>query len=1085
VTVRRGVLALLVTSACSFAPRPPPAPPRTPAPGPAIATRTLANGLRVVVVTDPHATDVQVTTQYQVGAVDDLRRYGLAHLVEHLMYQQILDGEPVFTRLEDRATYFNAATSMDTTTYVARAPAHELDLLLSIEAVRLEQRCATITAQAFEREREVVINELRQRDDASEVFRALYAALYPAGHPYLRDIGGTLDSVGAATLEDACAFMDAHYTPERAVLVLTGDLPAPAVDAALAQLAAGIARRAGAPATTIAPFPPVPRYSEVPVAIDDDVFVLAWQLPLDPELQTKVRAVAAALPRLVDAEIAGSVVSVELGDRGAPFFALAVVPGDGETYQQAAEGARRAVESLPAIFQTASPTDFDDVVFDRIRQGAIYNLYSSLDGGTDRDSYLAAHVFAGRDPAAALAADLRALRALTRQEGAWIATTYLTSNSATGLTLRASAARKRGTPLTLRAPIHDMGPRRKPPDPALARAPAADDPAPAPAVPRTRVLANGLRVVLLPATTASPVFDARLIFRAGTANEPAGRRGIALLAAHTLTWDLRYLGDLVAFARAGGMRDTDVGTDRTTFSVQGLDTSLDVVLAGLRRWVREGTYDDSAATFVTAMRRAGKRVDDDGPLTDAWRAALFGPDHPYVRAGIVRHADVAVTLADVAGFRAASYTPDNATLVVTGQFDPALADRWIDFLFADWQGRATATTAVESAPQPLSIARADDIAMVQVRVAIPATGADRARALVAAAMLDEITDDVRHRLGASYTLDAELVEARQASFFAIAGWVDATRTAEAIQLIRDRLRELATDPDAAARAFVIARGHVLARLRARAASAGGLAARVEKDVELAREPMSGRATAAAVQALTIAEMTETLAGLDLARATMMMNGPAAQVDRAYAVLGRTPTYVPPATATTGGPGTTPPAFAAPEQRVRPADVEPALTVRARPLVMVSFVLGGSGAVFGEGDADSDLVPSGVSFALGAGWRFARYRAIGGLVTLSRLTDRVDADSELELMPINLAAVFHNDTQGDVWFEVFAGVHFERMGLTGFMPEWRDAAPVLGVQLGHDTVKLGDNMFGPAVRFESTVLGDTKYTSLSLALGFRR
>ena len=1077
------LLTCVMTAACSFAPRPPPAPPRTPAPGPAIATRTLANGLRVVVVTDPHATDVQVTAQYQVGAIDDLRRYGLAHLVEHLMYQQVLDGEPVFTRLEDRATFFNAMTSLDTTTYVARAPAHELDLLLSIEIVRLEQRCTTITAQAFEREREVVINELRQRDQATTVFRALYAAIYPAGHPYLREIGGTLDSVGTMTLEDACAFMDTHYSPDRVVLVVTGNFTAPAVDAALAKLAAGIARRPVAAPTVIAPFPPVPHYSEVPVAIDDDVFVLAWQLPLDPELQAKVRAIAAALPRMVDTEIEGNVVSVELGDRGAPFFALAVIPGEGETYRQAADGTRRAVESLPGIFQSSSPTAFDAVIFDRIKQGAIYNLYSSLDGGLDRDARLASHVAAGRDPAAALATELRALRALTREEGAWIAATFLTSNSATGLTLKATAAVKSGEPLALRAPIHDMGPRRKPPDPVLARTPAAADPAPAPAAPRTRVLPNGLRVVLLPATTTAPVFDARLIFRTGTASEPADRRGVALLAANTLTWDLRYLDDLVAFVRAGGMRDADVSTDRTTFSVQGLDTSLDVVLAGLRRWVREGTYDDSTATYVTAMRRAAKRVDDAGPLTDAWRAALFGPAHPYVRAGIVRHADAALTLADVARFRAASYTPDNATLVVTGQFDPALADRWIDFLFADWRGRAAPSAAVAGAPQPASIARAEDVGMIQLRVAIPAGATARPRELVAAAMLDEITDDVRHRLGASYTLDAELVETHQASFFAIVGWVDATRAAEAVTLIRDRLRELATDGDAAARAFVIARGHVAARLRARAASAAGLAGRVEQDIELAREPLSGPATARAVEALTIAEMTETIAGLDLARATVMMSGPAPEVDRAFAVLGRTPAYVPAATASVGGPGTTAPAFAAPEQRVRPTDVQPALTTRPYPRWMLSVVPGYSGALLDH--EPTTPVPDGFSLAVSIGVRPGPRQALGAFLSIARLTDTLDEpfapDRQIEVIPINVGAMLSVEVLRQQWAQLFIGLHLDR--LNDPMPRWREGA-LFGFQVGHDFTS-GAHRVGLALRLESMIVSDETYIAGSIGISYRR
>src|SRR6185312_13238573 len=94
-------------------PRPPNAPARDPDLRLAISTRTLDNGLRVVVVRDPTATDVQVTMRYAVGASSDGPTPGIAHLVEHLMFQQDLGRQPVFARLEDLTTYFNAGTTFD------------------------------------------------------------------------------------------------------------------------------------------------------------------------------------------------------------------------------------------------------------------------------------------------------------------------------------------------------------------------------------------------------------------------------------------------------------------------------------------------------------------------------------------------------------------------------------------------------------------------------------------------------------------------------------------------------------------------------------------------------------------------------------------------------------------------------------------------------------------------------------------------------------------------------------------------------------------------------------------------------------
>ena len=75
----------VVISACH--PRPPPAPVRETKLGLAIEHFELGNGLKVVLVEDPRATEVQVTMRYRVGGINDpAGQEGLAHLVEQLMF---------------------------------------------------------------------------------------------------------------------------------------------------------------------------------------------------------------------------------------------------------------------------------------------------------------------------------------------------------------------------------------------------------------------------------------------------------------------------------------------------------------------------------------------------------------------------------------------------------------------------------------------------------------------------------------------------------------------------------------------------------------------------------------------------------------------------------------------------------------------------------------------------------------------------------------------------------------------------------------------------------------------------------------
>ncbi|HEU4726726.1 MAG TPA: insulinase family protein [Kofleriaceae bacterium] len=1075
--------------ACAVVPRPPPAPPARTRLGLAISSTTLANGLRVIVVKDPTAAGVQVTARYQVGSVDDQQHPGMAHLIEHLMFQQVLDGQPVFAQLEDVATSFNAVTTLDATTYVARAPGAALDKLLAIETARLELRCRTITDLAFAHEREVVLNEVKQRDQATEVFAALHGALYPEGHPYRQAVGGTVKTVSAITREQACRFADAYYAPDNVVLVISGNLAERQLAAALEGLGARIARRTAAAPAPIPSATVRPQHVEVRAPIDDDLLVLAWPLPLEPDLQARVRAIGAALPNLVDGEIKGQVEAVEFGDRRAPMLGLAVLPGEGETFQQAIDGTRRGIAKLPRVFRASGPENADEIVFDRVQQSAIYHVYASLEDGSERDVRLAGYLLSGRDPGAALAAELRGLRGMSREDGSSLAARYLDAATPTMVTLRASPGKKRGDGLKLRAPIHDLGPRRTSPDPARAHRPADATIARELAGMTTRVLRNGLHVVLLPLTNV-PTFEARLVFRSGTASEPADQRGVALLAAHTLTWDLHYLNDLFPFARAGGMRDTDVGTDRTSFSVQGLDMHLDVVLAGLRRWVWDGTYDDSAASYVNAMRHAAKRERDQGALTDAWRAALFGQRHPYVQAGIIRHANSALTLDDAERFREAHYTPDNATLVIAGRFDPALADRWIDYLFAGWRGHAEPSPSVPPAPQPASIASVEDVAMLQLRIALPVGGAGRPQQLIAAAMLNEIAHDVRYRLGASYAFDAQLAETRLASYYVMSGWIDAPRAAAAVKLVRDRIQELRTDPRAAAPAFVTARDHALTQLRSHVGSARSLADRVERDVEMARDPMSDVRTAGAVQAVTLDDMTATLAELDLARAAVLMNGPAAELKAAFDVLGRQPVYLQaagPRLDREPAPAAAPAAFASAEQRVRVSELQASLTEQPpfpqRLLVIFPGVSRVTTAV--PGGLAGTVTLSGASLGAGVGYRYGWFTAFGAYLGLG-MFDGNDAYAPagmqaVRLVPLDVLGLAHIDSRGRYWGDVMLGLHLDRISATTTEMRW---SALYGLQAGVDIARFGTHRIGIGVRWTTARAADT-YSSLSLGLVYRQ
>jgi zinc protease len=1086
----KGLVVLSFLSACTAFTRTAPAPlPRTTHLGLELQRLEVGNGLRVVIVRDPTASEVQVTMRYAVGSVDDpAGQEGIAHLVEHLMYQQVLGAQSLFAHLEGVATFFNGETTFDATTYVERANRDHLDELLSIEAVRAGLRCTSITDSGFERERAVVTNELRQRDAATQLYDALQDAAYPEGHPYRRPVGGSIDSVSAITRAQACAFADAHYAPNNAVLVVSGNISAAEVEASLKKFIAKLGKRA---VTAQVALPDVvePTSAEklaVAAAVDVPAVVVAWRLPRDPRTQIRVRALANAVQTIVDAKIRGSINLVELGDVRAPTLALIAVPAEGEAIEQVTAAIDRTAHGLGEVFDATNAISIGELEFDRVQQSAIYRLFSSLEDGPTgaRDVAFAADVLAGADPLETLAAELTGLRQLGRAEAGEVAAKYLGLAHARVVVLRPSGLHT-GHEVTLAAAVHDLGQRRDPPDLSLAQAPLASAAA-APHVEamRTRVLPNGMHVVLLPLASV-PSVDLRLVFATGTGDEPATQRGAAMLSAYSLTWDYRYLNDLLLFAAAGGGIHADVDFDSTSFDARGVDMHLDLLLAGLRRLVRDGLYEPGAAHAANVIHRESKRDDDEGALTDAWRTALYGADHPYFGAGMIRHLNHTLTVAQLRAFRAAHYTPANATLVIAGEFDARAADRWIDYLFGDWSGAAPAPRAMTAAaPKPIALATYTDTSQIHVAIDLPALAGTPATRLVAAEMLAELAASARQELGASYDLAAALVSSRLASDYTIAGWIEAPRAAEALKLLAERIAALRVDSplghELAARTFVTARAKVVTHLRSLAGGAASLANRVEADVALGRPPLDDLETAHAVAALTIDGMTATLAELDLAHAIVALRGPKPETDVALAALGRTPTVLPPRPppADVDEPDPT----TATSQHLTDADLEPAIT-DAPPANRLTYnvTAGYTAATILELDV------SGLQLSGELGYRFDEISTIGLHVGLGRISGdyvmgfTTPTPHTLVAYPIELAAYAQGTAYDRFFGTIFMGLHLTE--ISDVTTEWQQSLGA-GLMAGVDIFKFPTYRVGVFAGLQGELLANEGYAAFTFGLVMR-
>ncbi|HEY1811780.1 MAG TPA: insulinase family protein [Kofleriaceae bacterium] len=875
----RAVVLLLGLAGCGaqpFALQAPDAPPRRTRIDLKISGFRASSGTRIVFVPDPKAREVQVTMRYRVGAIDDPPgQEGMAHLVEHLMFQQVEGGQSVFARLEGLTSYFNGFTDLDTTTYVERAPTAALGDLLAVEATRVSVPCSSISEDVFEREREVVINERAQGGD---LVAAIDALLYPEGHPYHRSILGTEASLRSITRAQACAFVERHYGASAAVLVVSGNIGEPELENVIKPLLAALPARALAPAIAV---PAVPaRGKRMTVLGGGHGVLVTWPLPPDPAKAEIVTAMAKLLAMVVGSEGDSHVDSLVFGGDRAPMVVLGIELEHAESVETVLGRVRNGLTKLHGQFAAN--------VFEHTRQRATHLLFSQFEDGVARDLILARHVEAGREAGDGFAQQVHAIGDVTYTQAQEIADAALDLDRATVIEIQPRAPGARSSLASLATLIHQAGQPRLDVDPADARRPATAAGAPDPMLgTRTRKLANGLTVVLLPMSSV-PAVEVRLVLAVGTADDPATQRGLAQVAARAIGIDVsrRSLAILLTFFEAGGDLDVHVDSDRTTYAVDGIDMYLDYLLTGLAQELRPSS-SEALSRALAAIPRA--RVHPRNP----WLSAIYGADHPYAAAPGV---DIAELDAEsVLDFRARHFTPDNATLVVAGGFDPNVANAWIDYLFSTWTGHASPRAAPRARVSPAALAQVRDGAQVGLEIVIGARpdAASRAAQLVAAEMVSELVADIRHQLGASYGVDAALVERRLATHYEIRGDIEAGRSVEAIGLIRDRLAELHGNSDDLARVFVRARARVIARLGSYRSGSAALATKVEQAVDLGRSFHADAATEGAVRALTLDRMTPVLGDLDLTRAAIRMQGPRDVVTAAFSALGRAPTFVEP------------------------------------------------------------------------------------------------------------------------------------------------------------------------------------------------
>jgi zinc protease len=186
----------------------------------------LESGLRVIVESDPRAPVVAIGTTYRVGASSDPPgREGLAHLVEHLTFLSRPGDEREYREhLRNLATSFNGATSADFTTFWTLGNKDDLPAMMQLEAWRLARTLVGVSEAQFRKEKQVVLNEIRQTAVQVRPLERVVQAMFSTGHPLARPVAGTAESLARIELSDAVELVRRRYTPNACTIVIAGDV---------------------------------------------------------------------------------------------------------------------------------------------------------------------------------------------------------------------------------------------------------------------------------------------------------------------------------------------------------------------------------------------------------------------------------------------------------------------------------------------------------------------------------------------------------------------------------------------------------------------------------------------------------------------------------------------------------------------------------------------------------------------------------------------------------------------------------------------------------------------------------------------
>ena len=654
-----------------------------------VTRATLANGMRVVIIPNNLAPVVTVEENYLVGGDETPAGFpGMAHAQEHMAFRGCseLSADQIAAIFAQMGGDNNADTQQNITQYFETVPAQDLDIALRADADCMRNIADSQDQWALERG---AIEQEVSRDLSSPTYKFLVQLDKDifAGTPYENDPLGTRPSFDATTGAMLKSFQEKWYSPNNAILVITGQVDPAKALATIKQLYGDIPKKELPSRAEVNLQPVKTEHINLPSDYPYIISIIAFRMPGTDNADYAASRVLSDVLASQRANIYGLVpagkaldAGFELGEtypKAGAAFAYAVIPttGNSSAIEQSLQSVidNYAKNGVPSdLVSAAIRSEVASYEFERNSIPGLASLWSQALAAEHRNSP---------------EEDVEAIQRVTVQDVNRLAKQLLVSqNEVTGTLV----PKPSGQPVASKGfgGSEKVTPTPTKPVPLPQWAQVLTQSVQVPKWdlhPVETTLPNGIDLIVETEHLTPTITVTGEIRHNADLETPQGQEGVSDVLDGLFSYGTKTL-DRLAYQKAlDDIAASESGGE--SFSLQVLKQFFDRGLQLLAENELQPALPPEAFKVVqeqTAQSVAGLMESPDYQVDRALLAGLFPPHDPELREPTPQKVS-SLTLEDVQNYYSKSFRPDLTKIVIIGDISPEEARTEVLHWFGTWK----------------------------------------------------------------------------------------------------------------------------------------------------------------------------------------------------------------------------------------------------------------------------------------------------------------------------------------------------------------------------------------------------------------